>query len=130
MIQVVVQAPPMPTPPPDVPFDPNVALQAIVPLIGVALVAIAAALVLRWLFRSPIGEAIAEGMRERRKRRRHWRGPGGELIDDPTPDEGRVAELEAELGRMRGELSEIAERLDFAERMLAERREPKLGAGR
>jgi hypothetical protein len=126
MIQVVVP----PTPPPDVPFDPNVALESIVPLIGVVAVAIACALVLRWLLRSPIGEAIAEGLRERRKRRRHWRGLGGEWIDEPTPDEGRVAALEAELGRMRGELSELAERLDFAERMLAERREPKLGAGR
>ncbi|MGH2667785.1 MAG: hypothetical protein ACRDH5_01460 [bacterium] len=44
-------------------------------------------------------------------------------------DEGRVAVLEERVGRMRGELSELAERLDFAELLLIERREHNLGAG-
>lgn len=127
MMQAVAQAP---TPPPDVPFDPNFALGAIVPLIGVVALALAAAFIFRWFFRSPIGEAIAEGIRERRSRRRHWRGPGGEWTDEPGGSEpGRMAGLEHEVTRLRGEISELAERLDFAERMLAERREPKLRAG-
>ena len=114
MTQVVVQTPA----PPGVPFDPNLALGAIVPLLGVVAIAVAGALVLRWFFRSPIGEAIAEGMRERRRRR---------VPADADP--GRVAALEQDLARLRGEVSELAERLDFAERLLAERREPRLRAG-
>jgi TolA-binding protein len=40
-----------------------------------------------------------------------------------------VAGLEAQLSQLQGQVAELAERLDFAERMLAERRERKLGAG-
>jgi hypothetical protein len=118
MMQVVVQAPT----PPNVPFDPNFALGAVVPLLGVVALALAAAFIFRWFFRSPIGEAIAEGIRERRGRR--WRGPWS-----AEAEPGRMAGLEQEVTRLRGEISELAERLDFAERMLAERREPKLRAG-
>lgn len=123
MIQVVAQTPP----PPEVPFDPNVALDAIVPLIGIALVAVVGALALKWFFGSPIGEAIAEGIRLRRRRRWGAEDASGEL---GAAGESRVAALEHELGLLRGQVSELAERLDFAERMLAERREPRLGAGR
>ena len=128
MMQVAVQTPsPMP---PDLPFDPNAALQAVVPLIGIVALALAVAFMVRWFLRSPIGEAMAEGMRERRHRRHGWRGFGMEWTDDPGESEpGRVATLEQEVTRLRGELSELAERLDFAERMLAERREPGLRAG-
>lgn len=127
MIQVVVQTPPPGIP--EVPFDPNFFFGSIAPLIGITVVAIAAVMILRSLFRSPIGEAIAEGMRERRKRRKQWRGLGMEWTEEAAPDEGRVAALEQEVGRLRGEMSELAERLDFAERVLAERRERTLGAG-
>ena len=128
MMQVAVQTPsPMP---PDLPFDPNAAFQAAVPLIGIVALALAVAFMVRWFLRSPIGEAMAEGMRERRHRRHGRRGFGMEWIDDPGEGApGRVAALEQEVTRLRGELSELAERLDFAERMLAERREPGLRAG-
>jgi len=44
-------------------------------------------------------------------------------------DDRRVAALEQQVSHLQGQVSELAERLDFAERMLAERRERKLGAG-
>ena len=49
-----------PTPPPMPPgIDLNNLLDQIIPLIGVLAVLIVGAMALRWLFRSPIGEAIA-----------------------------------------------------------------------
>jgi TolA-binding protein len=48
---------------------------------------------------------------------------------DAGEDAQRVAALEEQVSHLQGQVSELAERLDFAERMLAERRERKLGAG-
>jgi hypothetical protein len=56
---------------------------------------------------SPIGRAIAERIRG---------GGGGH---DPVPDPVLYEEME----RMRAELSELGERLDFTERLLAKQRE-------
>ena len=76
---------------------------------------------------------MAESIRTGSRRRRHWKGWGGEYVADPaesgTADPHRMAALEEQVTQLRGEVSELAERLDFAERMLAERRERKLGAG-
>ena len=54
---------------------------------------------------SPIGRAIAERIR----------GGAGEPMPDPV--------LYEELERMRAELSEMGERVDFTERLLARQRE-------
>ncbi|MEO8636390.1 MAG: hypothetical protein ABI587_14040 [Gemmatimonadales bacterium] len=56
---------------------------------------------------SPIGRAVAERIR----------GPRGghEVVPDPV--------LYEEMERMRAELSELGERLDFTERLLAKQRE-------
>jgi len=94
---------------------------------------IATALTLKWLFGSPIADAWAERIRLNSRRRKYWKGLGGEWTDVPVEtgaDEQRVAELEQRLTALGGQVSELAERLDFAERLLAERREHKLGAGR
>jgi hypothetical protein len=94
---------------------------------------LAAAMALKAFFRSPLADAWAERVRQNSRRRRHWKGLGGEWLDVPAEagaDEQRVAELEERLSALSGQLSEVAERLDFAERLLAERREHKLGAGR
>ena len=115
----MIQQPPMP------PLDPNLALESIVPLIGFAIAAVVGGLVLRWLVRSPIGEAIAEGIRLRRRRRWGAAGDPAEL----QVDSRRLIEVEEQLVLLQGQVAELAERLDFAERMLAERRERKLGAG-
>jgi hypothetical protein len=61
---------------------------------------------------SPVGKALADRIR------------GKEAI--PTPDPELLAEVEA----LRAEVSELHERMDFAERLLAQRPEPgKVGAG-
>ena len=57
---------------------------------------------------SPIGKAIAE-----RLRGRHADALPSEEIDD----------LRAQIGSMQEQLSELAERQDFAERLLAQQRE-------
>lgn len=105
---------PLPTPPG---LDPNLLLDQLVPLVGVLAVLIVGAMALRWLFRSSIGDAIAEGIRQRRRRRY-----GADLGET---DEHRVVELENEVQTLRGQLTELAERVDFTERLLAQSREPE-----
>lgn len=62
---------------------------------------------------SPIGKAYAERIRAKT----HELAP-------PDP------QVLAELDELRGQLSELHERVDFAERLLAERRDPRLPPGR
>src|SRR3989475_12746310 len=108
-----------PMPPPLPGLDPNLVFNEVVPIIAAVVVIGAVAVALRWIFRTPVGEAIAERIRTRAQRR--W----GAESEDPE----RVAALEAQVSHLQGQISELAERIDFAERMLAERRERKLGAG-
>ena len=114
-------------------LDPNLLVnQVVAPMIAFIVVIAVGAMALRWLFRSPVGEALAERIREGSRRRRHWKGLGGEWLDAPAEaaaDDRRVAALEERVSALDGQVAEIAERLDFAERLLAERRERKLGAG-
>lgn len=116
MSLVIVQAPsPAPPAPPPLP-DPNLIVTYAFELLTTVVVAVALVFVVRWVVMSPIGQAIGE-------RLRRWRG------GDRVADADRVARLESEVESLRGELGEFAERLDFAERVLAERRERQLGAG-
>src|SRR5438105_301584 len=66
-----------------------------------------------------VGEALAERIRHR--------SPGRWAVAREDPQ--RVAALEEQVSHLQEQVGELAERLDFAERMLAERRERKLGAG-
>ncbi len=111
----MMQAPVPPLPPG---LDPTYVFHAIVPIIAVVVVVLVCTGAVRAVFRSPVGEAIAERIRQRSTR---W----GMAGDDP----GRVAALEEQVSQLQGQVSELAERLDFAERLLAEGRERKLGAG-
>ncbi|PYP49237.1 MAG: hypothetical protein DMD45_15180 [Gemmatimonadetes bacterium] len=95
--------------------DINYLIHQMSPFVGLLLMFMG----VRWLLRSPVGEALAERIRHRSQRR--W----GAVGEDPQ----RVAALEEQVAQLQGQVSELAERLDFAERMLAERRERKLGAG-
>ena len=122
-ILLVIQTP---TPPPDLPpmpgVDPNFLASQIIPLVGAVAAMVFFAFVVRWFFHSPIGEAIAEGIRLRRRRR--WGGTGESEVD-----ESRVAALEEQVRLLSTQLSELGERLDFTERMLVGHRERRVGAG-
>jgi hypothetical protein len=88
-------------------------------LVGFVFVVLAGAFAVRWVFRSPVGEALVERLR------RPSRGSASGAGADPP----ELAALTAQVARLEEQVSELAERLDFAERMLAERRERQLGAG-
>lgn len=110
----MMQGPP-PLPPG---LDLNYVVNQAMPLIAIVAIVATGVIALRVLSRTPIGDALAERIRQRTQRR----FGGGE---DPQ----RIAALERQVAELQGQVSELAERLDFAERMLAERRERKLGAG-
>jgi hypothetical protein len=114
MLQVAT--PPLPpTPPPGV--DLNFLSEQLMPIIALVAVFVG----LRWLFRTPVGEALAERIRMRA------RGRWGVGVTGEDPH--RVAALEEHVSQLQGQVAELAERLDFAERLLAEQRGRKLGAG-
>lgn len=112
------QFPPMPP----MPVDPNYLVSQIIPLIGGLAAMVLFALVARWFFQSPIAASIAEGIRMRRRRRWGISGEAGE--EDP-----RVGALEEQVRSLSTQLSELGERLDFTERVLAGSRERRVGAG-
>src|SRR3989442_9400555 len=115
-------------PPPAPGLDPTFLFDQLMPIVGVIVLFVG----LRWVFRTPVGDAIAERIRAGIHRRRHWKGFGGEWVDAPGEElsaDRRVAVLEEQVSTLQGQLSELAERVDFAERMLAERRDPQIGAG-
>lgn len=115
------------TPPPGV--DPNFLVSQIIPLIGAVAAMIVGGVVLYAFFKSDLAKAIAERIRAGIHRRKHWKGLGGEWTDTPgdgARDEGRVAQLEEQVDVLHGQVAELAERLDFAERLLAQKRERSL----
>jgi hypothetical protein len=71
-------------------------------------VSVALAVAMVKIFKGPIGAAIAERIR------------GEPAPAEPGPDDPAVA---AEVDHLRGRLAEVEERLDFAERLLAQARE-------
>ncbi len=106
-------------------LDPNWVFNQLVPVIWGITFLILGTLGLRWLLHSPVGEAIADGIRARRRRR--W-GGGESTGEVGSADTQRVGALEEQVTLLQSQVAELAERLDFAERVLAERRERKLGA--
>lgn len=67
---------------------------------------------------SPLGRALAR------------RVAGEKLTPEETPTLAEVEELREELGSVRQQLDEVHERLDFAERLLAQARDKgQLGPG-
>ena len=98
-------------PPPMIPFDPN----QLIPLIGAIGGMVITGIVLWAFFKSDIARALAERIRGRKKPHE---------LDDV--EAGHVAELEQKVVEMQGQIAEMAERLDFAERLLAQKRERSL----
>ena len=120
---------PLPSPPA---VDPNFVVTQIVPLIGAIGAMVIGGFVLYAFLKSDLAAAIAERIRAGMHRRKHWKGLGGEWIDTPggaAGDESRVAQLEEQVEQLHGQVAELAERLDFAERLLAQKRERTLRAG-
>jgi hypothetical protein len=107
--------------PPIVPpgLDPNFVFNELMPLIAIVTLVGVGALALRWIFRTPVGEAIAQRIREGKRPR------SGAMEQDAATR----AELEARVMALQEHVGELSERLDFAERLLAERRERPLGPG-
>jgi len=111
-------------PPPGIPFDPN----QLIPLIGLIGGFVVAGVVLYAFFKSDLAAAIAERIRAGIHRRKRWKGFGQEYSDTPAEglESGHVVELEQRVVEMQGQIAEMAERLDFAERLLAQKRERSL----
>lgn len=118
----MLQSPPVivQTPPPSIPVDMNLLVNQIVPLVGMIVGVLAVVLVARWFFHSPVGEAIAEGIRLRRRRRYGL---------TESAEEPRVAALEEQVRLLTAQVGELGERLDFTERMLATQAQRRVGAG-
>jgi len=126
---MILQIPP-PTPAPGV--DLNLLFGQLFPLIGAVVGLIVAGVALFAFFKSDIAAAISERIRAGMHRRKHWKGLGAEWFDTPggsAGDEPRVAQLEERVDQLNGQIAELAERLDFAERLLAQKRERTLRAG-
>jgi len=104
---ILAQGPPLP---PMIPFDPN----QLIPLVGMVGGMVIAGIVLWSFFKSDLAGALAERIRGRKK-------------TDPLEFDARhVADLEQRVVDMQGQIAEMAERLDFAERLLAQKRERSL----
>jgi hypothetical protein len=80
--------------------------EALAPVFGISVVALAVTTAV--VLRGPLGKAIAE--------RLAGRGAGHE-------DAHELEVLRTDLSDLRGQLSEVQERLDFAERLLTQQRE-------
>ena len=85
---------------------------------GTVVLAVAIIVCARWFFRSELSHALADSLRENRR----------QVGDDEIL--GRIDELtdhmERELGSLRTEVAELSERVDFAERLLTDRRREQL----
>lgn len=93
-------------------LDPNYVFGEVLPLISVVTVILVGALSLRWVFRTPVGEALAQRIR------------GGRTSSKQSEVEAeRLRDMDARLAQLQEQVAELAERLDFTERMLASQRE-------
>jgi hypothetical protein len=100
-------------------LDLNFVFNQLMPLIAVVIVGGLAVFGLRLLFRTPVGEAIAQRIRS---------GPRRGVPTDPEMEHFR-AEAEGRMLRLEEQVADLTERLDFSERLLVEQRGRQLGAG-
>jgi hypothetical protein len=115
-MMTVIQTPMPPAPM----LDPNFLASQLIPLVAMIAGLVVLGLTARWFFRSPIAEALAEGIRLRRRRR--WGLPEDGAVEEP-----RVAALEEQVRVLATQVSELGERLDFTERVLVGRSERRIG---
>jgi len=115
-----------PAPVPQIPFDWNVFVNSTVaPIVVTVIVGVGLLLALRVVMQSPVGEAWAERIRLRTRRKY---GDSAAI----TGEQGAQFEaVQDQMGRIEGHLSELTERIDFTERILAKQRDPNaIGPGR
>ena len=111
---------PTPPPTPQIPFDPN----QLIPLIGMVGGMIIAGVLLYTFLKSDLAAAMAERIRAGIHRRKTV-----DPSENTMGEEPRVGLLEERVDQLNGQIAELAERLDFAERLLAQKRERTLRAG-
>ena len=105
--------------------DPDTIINSLTPLILAMTALVAGGAVLYRFVSSDLAAAIAQRIRAGIHRRQAI-----DVSGDAAADERRVAGLEQQVETLQGHVAELAERLDFAERLLAQARaERKLPAG-
>lgn len=109
---------PIATGPPGV--DVDTIINSLTPLVLGIVGLVVAGVVLYRFFKSDLAKAITERIRAGGRRGRP-KGSATEAIDG-----AQVVELQHNVIEMRGQIAELAERLDFAERVLAQKRERSL----
>src|SRR5204863_6885679 len=77
----VMQGPVIAPQPPG--FDPTFLVTRLAPIAGFVVVVVVLVVGVRWLFSTVVGDALAERIRQGSRRRRHWKGFGGEWSDTP-----------------------------------------------
>jgi hypothetical protein len=102
-------------------FKPSIWYPIAVILAGINLVAIAFAVGEPWHAMTHGVLGVAFGLWAQRLKQRRDRGDDSQAIEAAAGGGERIEILEDELARLRQELSEAQERLDFTERMLAQR---------
>ena len=94
-------------------FDTNLLVGQLIPLFGAVVALLVGGVVLQAFFKSDLATAIAERIRAGMHRRKRWKGWGGEWLDTPggaAGDEPRVAQLEAQVEQLHGQVAELADR--------------------
>lgn len=89
------------------------------PVVGVSAIALSAGAAI--VLRGPIGKALAQWIGGWSHTEQKW--IEAKMRDSGGPPSGDVEQLRSEVDELRGQLAEVQERLDFAERMLARSRE-------
>ena len=110
---MMVQGTPTATPPPGVDLD--TVISALTPLVFGVVGLIVGGVVLYRFLKSDLAAALAARIRGRRK--------SSEVVEVAA---GHATELEQRMVVMQGQIAEMAERLDFTERLLAQKRERSL----
>jgi len=101
---------------PPIPPDPVIVIQQIVPIFGM----MTGVVITGFVVLGPVGRAIGDVIR-------HWLGGGHR--DQAALQGGDVDEIVGKLDAISHQVGELAERQDFAERMLAQVRKERLPGG-
>lgn len=91
------------------------------PVVGIGTIAVSAGAAI--VLRGPIGKALAQWIGGWSHNESKW--IEAKMRQSGGGSSAEVEQLRSEVDELRGQLAEVHERLDFAERMLAKSREPE-----